>query len=191
MKCFSFSNGRISSGFDVQQDAKLGMVVFLGEDGRGRRYEKIGLLRKDPADVVEGRVLNAHPSKITVNRAQKNETSFLVLGKQSVDDSDQRILVRVKTYTGYVRHGNGCWVSIVGNAVALVHAIGAFGDAGRIGNWSDDIVIMSPGEAIAVRGSRSGRWVIHYKDADGGPVVMEKQDWDTLQSYTAEDIQKC
>jgi len=189
MKCYTCSGGSIAAGLEVRKDDKLGNIVFLGEEGRGRRYEKVGLLRKDPAEIVNGRVVEAHPAKITINRGEKNEKSFYVLAKPQ-NGNDQRVLVRVNSCTGYVRGGSGGWAKLRGNPKALIQAYGAYGDAGRIGSWGDDLVLMSPGDVINVHGSRSGRWVIDYTDASKAPVAMVRQDWDAKQALdNAEDIQ--
>lgn len=189
MKCFYFRGGSITSGFDVRKDEKFGTIVFLGEEGRGRRYEKVGLLRSGPAEIVDGKVLEAHPVKITINRGQQNERSFYVLAKPQ-NGNDQRVLVRIDTCTGYVRGGSGGWKAIQGNPETLVHAYGAYGDAGRIGSWDDDLVLMSPGDIIYVSGSRSGSWIIDFTDSTKGLVTMVKKDWEAKQAIDkGEDIQ--
>lgn len=188
MKCFSFSGGLITPGLDVRKDEKFGMIVFLGEEGRGRRYEKVGLLRNDPAEIVDGKsIIDAHPVKITVNRGQENEKSFYVLAKPPQSGSDdQRVLVRVDTCTGYVRGGSGSWKALRGNPETLVHAYGAYGDAGRIGSWDDDLVLVSPGDIIHVLGSRSGSWIMDFTKE---PMAMVKKDWEAKQAMdNAEDI---
>ena len=177
MKCFSFNGGRLSAGLEVRKDDKLGSVIFLGEEGRGRRYEKVGLLRKDPAQVVEGKVLDAHPVKITI----ENGKSFYVLARPE-NNGDQRILIRINTCTGYVRGGSGNWSKLKGEPILLVNAYGAYGDAGRIGNWIDDLVLLSPGDVVRVSGSRSGNWVVDYSDTDVGPISMVRQDWESKQA---------
>jgi hypothetical protein len=92
MKCYTFSGGSLSEGIAVVEDERLGMVVFLGEQGRGRRYEKVGLFCKNPAEVKDGKVHEAHPVKITVNRNTEKERSFFVLAKPN-NGKDQRVLV--------------------------------------------------------------------------------------------------
>lgn len=176
MKTYSFENGVLSPGLRMQADEKLGNILFLGEVGRGRRYEKVGLFRQAPAVVTEGRVCQAHPVKIVINRDTTNEKSFVVLAAPK-DAGDQRILVRVNTCTGYVRGGAGSWSVIAGKPEAVVKAYGAYGDAGRIGSWADDLVVVNPGDILDIDGSRSGRWVLDYRDPAKGPVVMTIQDW--------------
>ena len=82
MKCYTMRGGRIETGIEIQTDDRLGPVVFLGEEGRGRRYEKVGLDRKSPAPMVEGRVMEADPTTITLPpRDGKAEKKFVVLGR--------------------------------------------------------------------------------------------------------------
>ena len=61
MKVYTFHRGKLTDGVVVREDDRLGTVVFLGESGRGRRFEKIGLFRNNPAEVADGRVYDAHP----------------------------------------------------------------------------------------------------------------------------------
>jgi hypothetical protein len=144
----------LSAGLQVQSDAKLGLVVFLGEEGRGRRYEKVGLSRRNPAEVVSGRVMNANPVKITLPAKDgKPEKVFFVLERTTTVTQD--VLVRINTNGGYIRNGRGYWDAVSGDPVNLAGGYGAFGDAGRIGNWNDGLVVIHPGDVVRIHPSRS------------------------------------
>ncbi len=80
MKAYTWQSGRIGKGIVVANDEKLGQVIFLGEAGRGRRYEKVALGRRNSAEVVDGRIIEAHPVKITLPAKDgKPEKVFYVL----------------------------------------------------------------------------------------------------------------
>ncbi len=49
MKSYTWDGGKVVEGIILKNDEKLGQVIFLGEEGRGRRYEKISLGRRNPA----------------------------------------------------------------------------------------------------------------------------------------------
>jgi hypothetical protein len=77
MKVFSWNAGRVTAGVEVRADERLGQIVFLGEEGRGRRYEKVALAKRNPAEVIGGRVLEARVQKITLPATGgKPEKSF-------------------------------------------------------------------------------------------------------------------
>jgi len=59
MKAFTFSCGKVYLAIKLRTDERFGQVVFLGEEGRGRRYEKVALGKRNPAEVIDGRV-HAH-----------------------------------------------------------------------------------------------------------------------------------
>jgi len=153
MECYTWTPNGVSAGLELKIDDKLGQVVFLGEEGRGRRYEKIGLSRRKPAEVVNGRVMNANPLKITLPaQGLKPEKSFYVL--EQPKGVSWKVLVRINTFGGYIRNGHGAWSTITGEPETIVVGHGAFGDATRLGGWDDGLVLMKPGDLIQVRPSR-------------------------------------
>jgi hypothetical protein len=179
MKCFSWKRGSVSEGINLIADEKLGSVVFLGETGRGRRYEKVALGRRNPAEVKDVRVFDAQTVKITLPpKDGRPEKIFYVLEKP--ENAAEEILVRINTYTSYIRGGQGCWRTIAGNPETVISGFGAFGDAGRIGNWEDGLVIMKPGDVLRVypsRGDSSALWI-----EKGKPTCSSWQDYENLQA---------
>jgi len=190
MKSYSWTVGGLSVGLKVQTDEKLGQIVFLGEEGRGRRYEKVSLSRRNPADIENGCVINADPIKITLSAKEgKPEKSFYVL-ERSVK-ATRNVLMRINSYGGYIRGGHGQWSDVAGKPELLVSGYGAFGDAGRIGNWDDGLVVMHPGDVIRIHLSRtwgygdSALWI----DEAGVPKTVSWQDYETMMAiHEAEAI---
>lgn len=182
MRCFNWNGGKISEGLSLQADDRLGPVVFLGEAGRGRRYEKIALGRRNPAEVVDGRVLAAYPVKITLPaRGGKPEKAFFVLERPR--SQDDRVLVRVSTRWCYTKNSVGSWSTVAGSPENLVVAYGAHGDAGRIGNWDDGLVVMKPGDVLKVRpegGHKTEPWAIWLEE--GRPLTATWKDYENLQA---------
>jgi hypothetical protein len=181
MKCFTWQSGKISEGFALTSDERLGQVLFLGETGRGRRFEKVALGRRNPATTVDGRVLEAHVAKITLPAKDgKPETAFFVLDQPN--KAEGGVLVRVNTDTGYVRGGQGCWRTHAGSPKTLVSGYGAFGDAGRIGNWDDGIVHLQAGDVLRVYPSRDsvhGSYAL-WIDAAGTLVTAPWRDYENI-----------
>lgn len=187
MKVFTWVGGSISSGLELVTDERLGRVVFLGEEGRGRRYEKIALDKRNPAQVGEnGRVLEAHLRKVTLPSKKKEGTefSFWVLEAPSAHDDPEAVLVRVNTSWVYTRDTAGRWESVAGKPETLVSGYGAHGIAGRIGNWDDGLVVMRPGDVLRVKpegGSKTHAYAL-WIGADGAPVTATWQDYENLQA---------
>lgn len=190
MKCYTFSGGRVSKGIAVREDSKLGLVVFLGEEGRGRRYEKVGLFRKNPAEVKDGRVYKAHPVKITINRGTDRERSFFTLAEPN-NGNDRRVLVRINTQWVYTRNTAGSWKAVKGEPQDLVVGYGAHGIAGRIGNWDDGLVLMSPGDVIRVKpegGYKTKPYALFY-DSKKGLQCMPFEDYENMSAAESEDAE--
>jgi hypothetical protein len=184
MKCFSWITGRLAKGIELKADEKFGQVVYLGEAGRGRRYEKVSLGRRNPAEVVSGRVLEAHPVKITlpVKDGKPEKVFFFVLEQPT---ATQSVLVRINSNGGYIRGGCGGWNVMAGSPVSLISGYGAFGDAGRVGSWNDGLVVMNHGDVIQVHTSRAingTRSFALWISADGQPQTANWQDWENLQA---------
>lgn len=184
MKCYTTLTGKLQTGINTVEYEKLGQVVFLGEEGRGRRYAKVGLFRRNPAQVgKDGLIHDAHPVKIIINKGTDKEKEFYVLAKP--DKTDHRILVRINTSAVYTRNTVGKWQTISGNPETIVSGYGAHGEAGRIGNWDDGLVIMHPGDVIRVKpegGHKTSPYALFYS-ADNGLQTMA---WDEYEAYSAE-----
>jgi len=190
MKVFTWNSEGISAGLQVQADEKLGQIVFLGETGRGRRYEKVGLARHNPAEILNGRVVEAQPVKITLPAKDgKPEKHFFILEKPKIGTCN--VLVRINSYGGYIRGAYGSWQTIAGQPETLVRAYGAFGDAGRIGNWDDGLVVVHPGDVIKIHPSRTwghGDSALWINEA-GELQTASWQDYEIMMAaYEAEAI---
>lgn len=175
MKCFTWQNGVLSEGLYVSEDKNLGKIVYLGEEGRGRRFEKICMLRNSPAEVENGKVLDAHPVQIYIGKGTDKEKKFFVLAKPKGEDEKSRILVRVNTRYKYTRNSRGIWVIKNGNPETLVKGWGAHGDAGSVGSWDDGLIIMSPGDVIKIMpegGYKSSLYVLFYEENMPGTMLL-------------------
>lgn len=187
MKTYTWQGGSVSSGLSLVADERLGRVVFLGEEGRGRRYEKVALDKRNPASVAEnGRVLEAHLRKVTLPSKKKEGTEFAfwVLEAPSAHDDPEAVLVRVNTSWAYTRGTAGRWETVAGKPETLVSGYGAHGIAGRIGNWDDGIVLMHPGDVLRVKpegGSKTHTYAL-WIGANGAPVTATWQDYENLQA---------
>jgi len=149
----------ILAGFELMADSRYGNILFLGEEGRGRRFERVSLDRYNPARVEGGRVFDA-----TLKKIAAGNRNFFVLQSAATPETD--VLVRIKTLTSYIRDAHGSWDTVEGNPKTVVSGNGAFGDAGRIGVWYDGIVQMGPMDVLRVQPSR-GEPVALWVTQDG------------------------
>jgi hypothetical protein len=168
MKVYTVSGDcRLQEGIQTTKDEKFGQIVFLGESGRGRTYQKVGLFKKNPAVVNDkGLILNTHPVKITPDK-EKPEKFFVVLAKPEGNQNDDRVLVRINTDVVYTRGCVGRWETISGQPQDLVKGQGAHGDAGRTAQWYDGLVVMKPGDVIKVipdGGYKTGVYALFFED---------------------------
>ena len=160
MRCFTSSVGGLKDDIEVVQDERLGEVVFLGEEGRGRRYEKVALGRRNPPPVEDCAdrwrihcrrvVRRCQPAVIRGKARREGEEppKFYIL--ESERKEDDRFLVRINTRACYTRASVGRWRVVSGKPETLIEGYGAHGDAGRIGRWYDGLVVMSPGDVLEV-----------------------------------------
>ena len=195
MKCYTFKKSWVfdnkdclKEGIAVEEDPIFGTIVYLGEEGRGRHYEKVGLYRKSPAEVKDRKIFNARPVKITVNRGTEKEKSFYTLAAPALvpneANKDKRLLVRINTSCTYTRGSIGNWKAVKGEPQTLVVGNGAHGIAGRIGTWYDGLVIMQPGDVLRVKpegGYKTEHYALFY-DPDEGLKCMVWQDYENLCS---------
>jgi hypothetical protein len=183
MMAFTWQSGKLVAGFQLVHDEKLGTVVFLGEEGRGRYFEKVGLDRRNPAQVVGGRVRSAFPREVVLDaKSGKPEKKFYVLEKAR-DGWD--VLVRVNTYGGYLKQGRGYWSVVSGKPTVLVQGNGAFGDAGRNGNWHDGLIRMLPGDVLRIHPTRSVDGVSEFAlwvDEHGDPKTSTWEEFENLKA---------
>ncbi len=149
MKCFSWQRGRLTAGIETKADEKFGQVILLGEEGRGRHYEKVSLARQNPAEVIKDRVLEAYPRKIILSaQAGRPEKTFYVLERPT--SSFQDVLVRLNTGWTYTKNTHGSWATQAGDPSTLATGHGAQGIAGRVGGWTDSLIILHPGDVISI-----------------------------------------
>lgn len=191
MRCFTSTVSGLKEGIDLVRDERLGDVVFLGEEGRGRRYEKVALGRRNPPPVEECAdqwrihcrrvVLRCQPAVIRGKARREGEEppKFYILEREGREDD--RVLVRVCTRACYTRASVGHWRVVSGKPETLVEGHGAHGDAGRIGRWADGLVVMHPGDVLQVQ-PEGGYKVEPYVLAHVGGRLeqMPVPDWDRI-----------
>ncbi|MEB3214498.1 MAG: hypothetical protein VKL39_24330 [Leptolyngbyaceae bacterium] len=109
--------------------------IVLGEEGRNRK-----------------RVLVRVQEGLDPERPVKVFAPKVGLPLVSQDDVvDGRALVRISTEGRYQRGAVGSVCVLDGDPVLVAQGKGAYGDAGRIGEWTDSLILMSPGDVLRVK----------------------------------------
>lgn len=170
MRCYTYQAGRVTTGIAVTEDAGLGRVVALGEQGRGRIIAKVKLDNRRPPSVVHGRVVDCGVVEFTAGGVRRHALT------EAEEEAAPRVLVRVNCEGAYVRGANGRSLAYLGDPAKVTHGTGAYGDAGRLGGWTDALWIMRPGDALWVKPTRSDATVLHAVDVDD-LRSMPVEDW--------------
>lgn len=145
-------------------------AVSLGEHGRGRQL---------------------------VNVACPEEFQYLEPGltkngrfRLNASISDKGWIARINTESSYIRGANGN-VSIASEYAEHVRVeargYGAYGDAGRIGNW-EDIIISTELEDfwVRVKPSRGDAYILIFKDGKVNKLTYEQAELLDMQLYGSE-----
>jgi hypothetical protein len=176
MKCYTINESECFAGISVTESER-GNHVFLGEEGRGRHYERVALHKSNPPQQVERVIFDAHPVKISLPANEsKPAKEFYVLASPK-NSQDPRVLVRVNCYGTYTKGSNGTYEwDEQSKGYTLVTAFGAWGIAGRVGTWADDLLMLSPGDLVRIKPS-GGYKVSSYilKLLEDGELIFEKE----------------
>ena len=170
MKCYTWKFGKVTHGIEIETDPSLGLIISLGEDGRGegRYHEKVELCRKSPPEiepeiekgriydvyngliynVYNGLIYNAHPVEIVAN-LKRNRHYYMLVKPDNCQDP--RILVRINTGWIFASGTHGRWKTIAGAPEDLVLGYGARDIViQRKATWYDGLVLLAPGDAVYI-----------------------------------------
>ena len=151
MKCYTWKHGKVTPGIEIETDPSLGIIISLGEEGRGegRYHEKVELFRKSPPEIEKGLIDNAHPVEIVTN-LKAPYANYYMLAKPD-NCQDPRILVRINTQWIYTRGTHGRWKTIAGKPKNLMLGYGARERIiQRNATWYDGLVLLAPGDAVCI-----------------------------------------
>lgn len=166
MRCLSYEGGKFVEGIVVTKwaakwldratkELKTGpekVVVAAGLDGGPgsvSRQQRLSLCDRTTPEIVDGRILEAHPARIP---AQGGHPEFTVLRKVGAGTRwDHGALVRVATRIEF-QASAGVTVKPWGGKVELVarESGSSILVSGTIGPWDDVLVVLYPGDAVKV-----------------------------------------
>ena len=151
MKCYTWKFGKVTHGIEIETDPSLGLIISLGEDGRGegRYHEKVELCRKSPPEIEKGLIYNAHPVEIVTNL--KMQYAYYYMLAKPDNCQDPRILVRINTKWIFTRGTHGRWKTIAGAPKDLMLGYGARDIViQRQATWAEGLVLLAPGDAVCI-----------------------------------------
>lgn len=151
MRCYTYVHGECTKGIQTVQNDKYGRIVFLGERGRGSRFQAISLDNRRPANLYENELHRAFPREITIKDKEtgKPKSQFVVLSKPF--RKNRKILLRVNTTMPELQTANdGSWMALEGEPKHVVNAYGAVQQERGSIQYCDDLVIMDPTDVIRV-----------------------------------------
>jgi len=105
------------------------LCLALGEEGRGRKRVIIPFHASYDEDATD----------YEIGQTRKGAPKIIRTGKSS-----EGWIARIDTYSTYTRNTRGEYEIISGNIEEIAIGYGAFGIAGRIGSWTDALVVIKP-----------------------------------------------
>jgi hypothetical protein len=130
---------------DVQMSFGTLSVLTLGETGRGRKMTYVP---------CERRFEDGEPVALSTTRAGKPK---IVAGTDCTG-----WLARISTEGPYIRGAYGHIRALDPELVRVVaFGYGAFGIAGRVGQWYDYLLQLQPGAVLRVKPSRRDAYFLH------------------------------
>ncbi|RME53438.1 hypothetical protein D6783_02005 [Candidatus Woesearchaeota archaeon] len=138
--------------------------VMLGEQGRGRKFTPIAISPDAvKADFVRIALSRTNRPKILASDASTPEAA----------------LVRMSCSGAYIRNADGRNIPLAGRFMVVARGHGAFGIAGRVGDWDDDLVVAWPGTIFVRKPSRGAPGILIVKD-DCSIIT-----YDSIEEYEA------
>lgn len=172
MKCFSYHDGEVTTGFQVSQDDKLGNIVFLGQDGKGGRFEKIAVDSSNPVQIKNGLIEYAKFRPFYVNK-KNYRRKYILLSDPSL--SRDVVFLRVNTSTPDKGKTRGSWFSVNGNPKKIAEAFGCYNGNGP--RFSDDLITMNHDDTITIIPAGRGNKRMVIKNVNGSLVCITQAEY--------------
>lgn len=177
MRLITFKKGRIQEGIKVKPVAGQSFGILLGwKDGSEDRpaqdcLRPVLLSSQNPPEVKEGRIF----STAIQNVVGENNCQTYILTKPinggPHKKRNNKTLVRINTFYPYFENEQaipfgGDWTISKGNPKIIASASGGENKQ----SWTDDLVLMSPGDIICISYHRQGfnSCFLAYEPSDKG-----------------------
>ena len=130
-------------------------TLNLGESGRGRQLTQIPCpLGLQNGDAVTPSLPETKPNGL------KTKASIKAGGVEG-----DTWVARISTDGAYIRGANGnvSYDPAANAPILIAKGYGAFGDAGRTGNWDDVIVLVQDGTVLRVKPTRGDAYYLWFE----------------------------
>ena len=144
-------------------------VIQLGESGRGRLLVSIPC----PEGLQDGDTVQALPPQTKAN-GLKTKPSI-----KKTSDTENGWVARISTDGSYIRGacGNVSYDPTqpsVGAPILIAKGYGAFGDAGRTGNWDDLVVQVPDGAVLRVKPTRADAYYLWFQKEKVSTLTLDE-----------------
>ena len=153
MRCFTYVSGResppVAEGIGLTKHEKLGEVIKLGVEGRGRWAEYIKLDSRYPPLLRKSTNDAPRVVECSIVSFKTGDKTRYVLCKEQPETED-RALLWVHAHGPYTRGCSGSIDKSWGSPQLVVEGHDAWGDAGRLGIIPEALYIMHAGDVLKV-----------------------------------------
>ena len=143
-------------------------VIQLGESGRGRLLVSIPC----PEGLQDGDTVQALPPQTKAN-GLKTKPSI-----KKTSDPESGWVARISTNGSYIRGacGNVSYDPTQPGVspVLIAKGYGAFGDAGRTGNWDDVLVQVIDGTVLRVKPTRADAYYLWFQKEKVSTLTLDE-----------------
>ena len=143
-------------------------VVKLGEEGRGRTLFSVSC----PEGLQDG-----DPVAATLAHARTNGLRTKPVIKRS-NDPENGWVARISTNGSYIRGacGNVSYdpTQTVSAPVLIAKGYGAFGDAGRTGNWDDLLVQVIDNTVLRIKPTRADAYYLWFQEGKVSTLTLDE-----------------
>ena len=160
MKAFNLTTSLIEVAGD-----KLS-VIKLGEEGRGRTLFSVSC----PEGVKDG-----DPVAATLAHIKTNGLRTKPVIKRS-NDPENGWVARISTNGSYIRGacGNISYDPTQPAPIVIAKGYGAFGDAGRTGNWDDVLVQVMDGTVLRIKPTRADAYYLWFQEDKVSTLTLDE-----------------
>ena len=145
-------------------------VIQLGEAGRGRLLFTVPC----PVGLKDGDTVTAVPAQVKAN-GLKTKPSI-----KGSDDPENGWVARISTNGSYIRGACGnvsydpTQTNVSAPVLLIAKGYGAFGDAGRTGNWDDVLVQVMDGTVLRIKPTRADAYYLWFQETKVSTLTLDE-----------------
>jgi len=147
-------------------------VISLGEEGRGRQLTAVPC------------TIGIENNSIVLVTLSETKTSGIVTKPRiallpNTSETVKLWCARISTSGAYIRGAQGNVSSNTKDVILVAKGTGAFGDAGRTGDWDDVLVLVPDNTVLRVKPTRADAFYLLFSHTD--VVKLTKDELELLE----------